>query len=118
MTVHVLTTSEGDGAGHRAFYAKPPTLNFIAGYLRSHARGHGGDHAFHLSTFADELQRRADLPPADLDELADLLEVYTAARDALDAAPLGRFGTGSNDAEQNALYVAEQVVRDYWEGHR
>ena len=52
-------------------------------------------------------------PALDLDELADLMEVYTDAQRAWEAKPLGRNGTGSNDAEQNAMYVAGQVVRDY-----
>lgn len=54
-------------------------------------------------------------PPADLDMdvLAALVEEHAHTLTALDEAPVGRFGTGSNDAEQNAVYEAERAVRAY-----
>jgi len=55
-------------------------------------------------------------PAFDMDDLAPLMEDWAAAREAMEAKPVGRFQTGDNTAEQNAVYECETAVRNYLRG--
>jgi hypothetical protein len=60
-----------------------------------------------------ETTRPVDL---DLDRLAELMEEWAEAVCVLDAKPVGRFKTGDNTREANAVYMAAEAVRAYLRG--
>jgi hypothetical protein len=62
-----------------------------------------------------ETSKRPDL---DIDQLAPLMEAWAAAMLDLEQKPVGRFKTGDNTAEANAVYDAELRVRSYLRGVR
>lgn len=86
------------------------TRTLFVGLLCLTASGH-----LNIDVTDIETTKRPDL---DMEQLAPLMEDWAAAMVALEEKPIGRFKTGDNTAEANAVYVCEQAVRSYLRGVR
>lgn len=83
---------------------------FVGHRFCLHARGYAD-----ITITSIETEKR---PALNFDDLADRIHDWATASVAFEEKPVGRFQTGDNIAEAEALLEAETAVRDYLNGVR